>query len=129
MDESIAISLTNYNKLVRDNIPEILQEKGKEFVGHTANNREEFFTKLKEKLQEEVNEFLERPCAEEIADIHYNIDTINENELMEYTPRINKEELLYKLEKRKEFKYWKKGNNTSYMYWMPNPSYGLGMIH
>ncbi len=66
---------------------------------------------------------------EEIADIHYNIDTINENELMEYNPRINKEELLYKLEKRKEFKYWKKGNNTSYMYWMPNPSCGLGMIH
>ena len=68
--------MPNYNKLVRDNIPEILQEKGKGFAGHTANNKEEFFNKLKEKLQEEVDEFFEKPCAEEIADIQEVLDAL-----------------------------------------------------
>ncbi len=44
---------------------------------------------------------------ETIADIQYNIDTIDEKELMEYTPKINKEELLYKIEKRVEKIYWR----------------------
>ena len=65
-----------YNKLVRDNIPDILEESGKGYVGHTASNKEEFFTKLKEKLQEEVGEFLENPCAEEIADIQEVLDAL-----------------------------------------------------
>ena len=65
-----------YNKLVRDNIPNILEEKGKGFTGHTANNKDEFFAKLKEKLQEEVDEFLETPNAEEIADIQEVLDAL-----------------------------------------------------
>ena len=65
-----------YNKLVRDNIPEILQEKGKEYTGRTAENKEEFFDKLKEKLQEEVDEFFESPSAEEIADIQEVLDAL-----------------------------------------------------
>jgi predicted house-cleaning noncanonical NTP pyrophosphatase (MazG superfamily) len=65
-----------YNKLVRDNIPNILQEKGKGYVGKTAENKEEFLVKLKEKLQEEVSEFLETPCAEEIADIQEVLDAL-----------------------------------------------------
>tara|TARA_B100000953_G_C17831818_1_gene362060 strand:+ start:287 stop:601 length:315 start_codon:yes stop_codon:yes gene_type:complete len=65
-----------YNKLVRDNIPNILQEEGKGYVGRTAENKEEFFSKLKEKLQEEVKEFLEKPCAEEIADIQEVLDAL-----------------------------------------------------
>ena len=44
---------------------------------------------------------------ETIADIQYDIDTIDEKELMEYTPKINKEELLYKIEKRVEKIYWR----------------------
>ena len=44
---------------------------------------------------------------ETIADIQYDIDTIDEKELMEYTPKINKEELLYKIEKRIEKIYWR----------------------
>ena len=65
-----------YNKLVRDNIPNILQEKGKGYVGKTAENKEEFLVKLKEKLQEEVSEFLENPSAEEIADIQEVLDAL-----------------------------------------------------
>ena len=65
-----------YNKLVRDNIPDILEEKGKEYVGHTASDKEEFFTKLKEKLQEEVDEFLETPSIEELADIQEVLDAL-----------------------------------------------------
>ena len=65
-----------YNKLVRDNIPNILEAEGKGYVGHTASNKDEFFTKLKDKLQEEVSEFLENPCAEEIADIQEVLDAL-----------------------------------------------------
>jgi len=65
-----------YNKLVRDNIPNILEAEGKGYAGRTATNKEEYFNKLKEKLQEEVGEFLENPCAEEIADIQEVLDAL-----------------------------------------------------
>ena len=57
-----------YNKLVRDKIPAIMSEEEKKFVIHIAS-KEEYVEKLKEKLLEEVNEFLEEPCLEELADI------------------------------------------------------------
>ena len=60
--------MKRYDKLVRDNIPDIMETKGKKFKIHTASE-EEYLEKLKEKLLEEVNEFLEEPCLEEMADI------------------------------------------------------------
>lgn len=66
-----------YNKLVRDNIPEIIKKKNKIPITHTANN-EEYFNKLKEKLTEEVNEFLENNSEEELADILEVIESICE---------------------------------------------------
>ena len=65
-----------YNKLVRDEIPNILTEKGKKFTSHVAKDKEEYKNKLMEKLQEEVGEFLEKPCVEEIADIQEVLDAL-----------------------------------------------------
>ncbi len=57
-----------YQKLVRDRIPEIIEKDGKEFSVFPVP-----FNRLKDyamkKLQEEVQEFVEDPSAEEAADI------------------------------------------------------------
>jgi len=58
----------SYKKLVRDKIPEILKAKGIKSINHIADDRE-FEEALLDKLQEEVTEFIEDPCEEEMADI------------------------------------------------------------
>lgn len=57
-----------FNKLVRDRIPEIIQSKGIIPVTRIASE-EEYHQKLRAKLQEEVDEFLENSNEEELADI------------------------------------------------------------
>ena len=57
-----------YDKLVRDNILTILSRKKKTYVYRVAT-KEEYPEYLKKKLQEEVAEFIENPCVEELADI------------------------------------------------------------
>ena len=57
-----------YNKLVRDNIPEIIKKKGDEPVYRTLNERDHFDF-LNEKLKEDMNEYLADNNAEELADI------------------------------------------------------------
>lgn len=59
---------TKYNKLVRDRIPEIIEQKGGAAATHVATP-EEYDQKVREKLQEEVKEFLESNNPEELADI------------------------------------------------------------
>ena len=57
-----------YNKLVRDKIPEIIRNDGKEYEIKVASGKEKYYL-LENKLKEEVNEFLEDKSLEELADI------------------------------------------------------------
>ena len=56
-------------KLVRDKIPDIIKEDGKECKHHVANY-DEYKTRLYEKMREELDEFINTPCYEEAADMY-----------------------------------------------------------
>lgn len=64
-----------YNKLVRDNIPEIMINKGCKPVTKILTD-EEYLTELNKKLLEEVNEYLEDNNIEELADIREVFNSI-----------------------------------------------------
>lgn len=57
-----------YNKLVRDNIPEIMIQNGAKPITRNLND-EEYLLELNKKLLEETNEYLVDGNIEEIADI------------------------------------------------------------
>ena len=57
-----------YNKLVRDKIPEIIKKNNHNPITHIASD-EEYWKKLKEKLKEETDEFIKKANEEEFADI------------------------------------------------------------
>ena len=68
-----------YDKLVRDKIPQIIVSKGKNCKFRLAAKDEEYEKYLLLKLQEEVDEFKEDPCSEELADIKEVLDAIEEH--------------------------------------------------
>ena len=60
--------MKEYNKLVRNLIPQVIEKSGKKFNIHIAKTNE--YKKLLEvKLLEEVNEYLEDNNLEELADV------------------------------------------------------------
>lgn len=60
--------MKNYNKLVRDLIPEVIKSDGKECEIEIAKDEEK--TELLEaKLMEEVNEYIQDKNLEELADV------------------------------------------------------------
>lgn len=57
-----------YNKLVRDNIRDIMIKNGAKPITRTLNDKE-YLEELNKKLLEEVNEYLESGSVLELADI------------------------------------------------------------
>lgn len=60
--------MKEYNKLVRDKIPEIIEESGKKAITHVLT-KEEYLAALEEKLNEEVVEYQEDKSIDEMADV------------------------------------------------------------
>ena len=56
------------SKLVRDKIPQIIEESGKTPQTHIADP-EEYYTALQQKLKEEIEEYSVNDDVEELADI------------------------------------------------------------
>lgn len=60
--------MKTYKKLVRDKIPDIIKEDGRNLKIRILEDAE-YETELNKKLQEEVNEYLEDNNVNELADI------------------------------------------------------------
>jgi len=84
-----------YDKLVRDKIPKIIKGKGKIPKTHIASKKE-YYKKLKEKLQEEVDEFLKAETKEEFADVLEVLDAIGNFK------KFTRKEILYIKNKKAE---------------------------
>lgn len=68
-----------YDKLVRDKIPEEIEQKDESYSSYVADD-EEYKKRLRDKLVEEAKEFREDGTIEELADILEVIDAICNNE-------------------------------------------------
>ena len=64
-----------YDKLVRDNIPEIMVANGAKPVTRVLGE-EEYLQELNKKLLEEVNEYLQDGNVEELADVQEVMNAI-----------------------------------------------------
>ena len=56
-------------KLVRDKIPDLLENSGKRYKAHIADSPE-YEKYLIKKMNEEIGEFAETPCLDEAADVY-----------------------------------------------------------
>lgn len=62
------MSIKNYNKLIRDYIPEIIAASGKTCTTETLSDAD-YLTMLDAKLNEELAEYQESKSLEELADL------------------------------------------------------------
>lgn len=85
-----------YDKLIRDKIPEIIENAGKKYQIHKADDQE-YLDKLLLKVEEELAEFKEDPSIAEMADIFEVLDAV-----IDYFNFDREEIEKYQLEKRKE---------------------------
>ena len=82
-----------YNKLVRDNIPKIIENNG-EIPNYRVLEDQEYLAALEKKLDEEVGEYHRDKTAEELADILEVIYALAESK------GLSKEELLQIYQKK-----------------------------
>ena len=73
----VIIKMIQYNKAIRDKIPEIIKESGTKCNVKTLSDKE-FLEKMEEKLDEEVAEYHQSKSIEEIADIMEVLERIAE---------------------------------------------------
>ena len=86
--------MKKYNKLVRDNIINIIEKNNKKANFHIANNNE-YFQYLTLKLDEEIKEFKEDYSIEELADVIEVIESLKKLEQYKDVEKI-------RLEKKKK---------------------------
>jgi len=65
----------HYDKLVRDKIPEILSKQNKKYKCHIATG-DELREMLREKVLEEIGEYMSNPCLEELADVYEVLEAV-----------------------------------------------------
>lgn len=94
--------MRRYNKLVRDNIPQIIMDNEGRFAKTRTLNDEEFLFELNRKLQEELREYLSSGDIEELADLEEVIRGVLDAKKISYEEfeNIRKQ----KAEKRGSFK-------------------------
>lgn len=73
---NLILSMVKYNKLIRDKIPKIIEKSRKIPKTHIASEKE-YWKKLKEKLREEVNEFIKDSDENELSDILEVLEAIS----------------------------------------------------
>ncbi|HOA42909.1 MAG: nucleoside triphosphate pyrophosphohydrolase [Bacillota bacterium] len=64
-----------YNKLVRDKIPQLIEESGRKQTSRVLNEGE-YFNALIDKIIEEIEEFRASGEEEEIADVYEALDCL-----------------------------------------------------
>ncbi|MES2060089.1 MAG: nucleoside triphosphate pyrophosphohydrolase [Patescibacteria group bacterium] len=85
--------MQTYNKLVRDKIPDILDQKGIKYEKRIADDAE-FKIELIKKLDEEVKEFMEAGSPEELADVLEVINSLKELPDYKYVEEIRKQKFI-----------------------------------
>lgn len=91
----------SYDKLVRDNIPKLIEESGRKYTSRILNEKE-YFNALLDKIVEEIEEYRISDNEEEIADIYEVLDCLVE--FKEYEPMHIDYLQLIKREARGSFK-------------------------